>query len=261
MLNEFSRTQLLLGKQALERLAAAHVAVFGIGGVGSYTAEALARSGVGHLTLIDDDRICLTNINRQLHATHQTIGQYKADVMASRIQDINPDAQIEVQKVFYTPQTAEQVFRPEWDYIVDAVDTVSAKLDLVSRAQAHDIPIISCMGAANKLDPTRLEVADIYETSVCPLCKVMRHELRRRGIAHLKVVYSREVPIHPIESEENSCKYHCICPEGTKRTCTVRRQIPGSTAFVPPVAGFILAGEVVKDLGGFADAIQARQTN
>lgn len=256
MLNEFSRTELLIGKQALERLAAAHVAIFGIGGVGSYTAEALARSGVGHLTLVDDDRICLTNINRQLHATHKTVGQYKADVMAARILDINPHAHVDVCKVFYTEQTAEEVFDPQWDYLIDAVDTVSAKLDLVTRATKHDMPVISCMGAANKLDPARLEIADIYETSVCPLCKVMRHELRRRGIPHLKVVYSRETPIRPLESAESSCKSHCICPEGTKRTCTVRRQIPGSTAFVPPTAGLILASEVVKDLCGLTGAAQ-----
>lgn len=258
MLNEFSRAELLIGRQALERLAKAHVAVFGIGGVGSYTAEALARSGVGHLTLVDDDRICLTNINRQLHATHKTVGQYKADVMAARILDINPHACVDVRKVFYTEKTAEEIFDPQWDYIIDAIDTVSAKLDLVERATKAAIPIISCMGAANKLDPTRLEIADIYETSICPLCKVMRHELRRRGVTHLKVVYSREVPIRPLESTENSCRSHCICPEGTKRTCTVRRQIPGSTAFVPPAAGLILAGEVVKELCGLAGAAQKK---
>lgn len=250
MLNEFSRTELLIGKPALERLAAAHVAVFGIGGVGSYVVEALARSAVGSLTLVDDDRICLTNINRQLHATHQTVGRYKADVMAARARDINPRAQVDVRKVFYTEQTAADVFDTRWDYIIDAVDTVSAKLDLVTRAMEAGIPVISCMGAANKLDPTKLEVADIYETSVCPLCKVMRHELRRRGVPRLKVVYSREIPIRPRENEETSCKYNCVCPEGTKRTCTVRRQIPGSTAFVPAAAGLILAGEVVRDLCG-----------
>lgn len=248
MLNEFSRTQLLLGEQALARLAAAHVAVFGVGGVGAFAAEALARSGVGRLTLVDDDRVCLTNINRQLHALHSTVGQYKADVMRARILDINPRAQVQVVKAFYTPETAPQIFDASWDYVVDAVDTVSAKLDLAVRATQAGVPIISCMGAANKLDPTRLEVADIYETSVCPLCKVMRHELRRRGVEHLKVVYSRETPIAPAETEDISCRYHCICPEGTKRTCTVRRQIPGSTAFVPPAAGLILASEVVRDL-------------
>ncbi|HCC00257.1 MAG TPA: tRNA cyclic N6-threonylcarbamoyladenosine(37) synthase TcdA [Ruminococcaceae bacterium] len=248
MLNEFSRTELLIGKPALERLGASHVAIFGIGGVGSYTAEALARSNIGTLTLIDDDRICLTNINRQLHALHSTVGKYKAEVMADRIRDINPHIQVNVCKVFYTAQTAPQVFHTEWDYIVDAMDTVSAKLDLIERAEKHHVPIISCMGAANKLDPTRLELADIYETSICPLCRVMRRELRRRGIPKLRVVYSQEPAIHPNETEGSSCKYHCICPEGTKRTCTARRQIPGSTAFVPPVAGYILAGEVVKQL-------------
>ncbi len=254
MLNEFSRTELLIGKPALSRLAASHVAIFGIGGVGGYVAEALARSAVGRFTLVDDDRICLTNINRQLHATHKTVGAFKAEVMAERIRDIDPAAQVEVRRVFYTEKTAEELFDAKWDYIVDAMDTVSAKLDLIERAVKHGVPVISCMGAANKLDPTRLEVADIYETSVCPLCKVMRHELRKRGVEHLKVVYSREPPITPHETVETSCRYQCICPAGTKRTCTVRRQIPGSTAIVPPVAGFILAGEVIKDLAGIRPA-------
>lgn len=248
MQNEFSRTQMLLGDEALARLARAHVAVFGIGGVGVFAAEALARSGVGHLTLVDDDRICLTNINRQLHALHSTVGQFKAEVMRARILDINPCARVEVRKTFYTPETAPQLFDGSWDYIIDAVDTVSAKLDLARRATEAEVPIISCMGAANKLDPTRLEVADIYDTSVCPLCKVMRRELRRMGVPRLRVVYSREPPILPQENEENSCRQHCVCPPGTQRTCTARRQIPGSTAFVPPAAGLILAGEVVRAL-------------
>lgn len=249
MPDEFSRTELLIGPAALDRLKRSSVAVFGIGGVGAYTAEALLRAGVGTLFLVDDDRICLTNINRQLHATRKTIGKFKAEVMRDRLLEINPKAHVEAVKLFYSAQTAEgffEAFHP--DYLVDAIDTVSAKLDLAEQGYRRNIPIISCMGAANKLDPTRFEVADIYSTSVCPLAKVMRHELRRRGIPALKVVYSREEPLTPVENDSTSCKYHCVCPPGTQRSCTSRRQVPGSVSFVPPVAGFILAGEVVKDL-------------
>lgn len=250
MLNEFSRTELLLGPEALEKLSSSTVVIYGIGGVGSYTAEALVRSGVGKFLLVDDDRICLTNVNRQLHATHRTIGKYKVDVMAERMLEINPKAEIETIRAFYTPETSEQFFEKDCDYIVDAIDTVTAKLDLIVKAKERGIPVISCMGAANKLDPTKFEVADIYETSVCPLAKVMRHELRQRGVPALKVVYSKEPPMKPLDIQEASCRQHCICPEGTKRTCTVRRQIPGSVSFVPSVAGLILAGEVIKELSG-----------
>lgn len=250
MLNEFSRTELLLGPEALEKLSSSTVVIYGIGGVGSYTAEALVRSGVGKFLLVDDDRICLTNVNRQLHATHRTIGKYKVDVMAERMLEINPKAEIETIRAFYTPETSEQFFEKDCDYIVDAIDTVTAKLDLIVKAKERGIPVISCMGAANKLDPTKFEVADIYETSVCPLAKVMRHELRQRGVPALKVVYSKEPPMKPLDIQEASCRQHCICPEGTKRTCTVRRQIPGSISFVPSVAGLILAGEVIKELSG-----------
>lgn len=250
MLNEFSREELLLGKEALERLNASKVAVFGIGGVGSFAAEGLARSGIGHMTLIDDDRICLTNINRQIHAVRKTVGKFKAEVMRDRLLEINPSIGVEAVKIFYTPETAGEIFDGgnRFDYIIDAVDTVTAKLDIIVRAKELGIPVISCMGAGNKLDPTKFEVADIYETAVCPLAKVMRHELRRRGIDSLKVVYSREKPIVPAETAENSCKYHCVCPPDTKRKCTQRRQVPGSISFVPSVAGLIIAGEVVKDL-------------
>lgn len=248
MLNEFSRTELLLGKQAMEKLHGSTVAVFGIGGVGSYAAEALVRAGVGRFVLVDDDRICLTNLNRQLHATRKTVGAYKVDAMRERMLAINPDAEIVTHKTFYLPGKTEELIDPGWSYIIDAIDTVSAKLGLIVRAKELGVPVISCMGAGNKLDPSRFEVADIYETSVCPLAKVMRRELRRRGVESLKVVYSKEPPLQPDENSESSCRLHCICPKGTQRTCTVRRAIPGSISFVPSVAGLILAGEVVRDL-------------
>lgn len=254
MLNEFSRTELLLGKEAMEKLRSSSVAVFGIGGVGSYAAEAIARCGVGRIDLVDGDRICLTNINRQLPATHKTVGQKKVEVMKNRILEINPACSVGIHECFYTAQNADEFDLTQYDYIVDAIDTVSSKLTLIEKAKASDVPIISCMGAGNKLDPTRFEVADIYQTSVCPLAKVMRYELRKRGIDSLKVVYSRETVITPKEDDNLSCKYHCICPPGTKRKCSIRRQVPGSVSFVPPVAGFILASEVIKDLIGIQDS-------
>lgn len=247
-LNQFSRTQLLFGKEAMERLQQARVAVFGIGGVGGYTVEALARSGVGTLDLIDDDRICLTNLNRQIHALRSTVGKYKVDVARDRILDINPKAIVTTWKTFYTPETRDQFDFSQFDYVVDAIDTVTGKIELVMQAQEAGVPIISSMGAGNKLDASAFEVADIYETSVCPLAKVMRRELRKRGVDHLKVVYSKEKPVELNEDEEISCKYNCICPPGTARTCTVRRQVPGSNAFVPSVVGLIIAGEVIRDI-------------
>ncbi len=248
MLDQFSRTQLLLGREGLDKLRASRVAVFGIGGVGGFAVEALARSGVGALDLIDDDRVCLTNLNRQLHATRKTIGRYKVDVAEERIHDINPDCAVRTHKTFFTPETAGEFDFAEFDYVVDAIDTVTGKIELVMRANASGTPIISCMGAGNKLDPTAFEVADICKTSVCPLARVMRRELKKRGIKHLKVVYSKEEPVRPGEDEEISCRTHCVCPPGTARKCTVRRDIPGSVAFVPSVAGLIIGGEVVKDL-------------
>ncbi|OQB21944.1 MAG: tRNA threonylcarbamoyladenosine dehydratase [Firmicutes bacterium ADurb.Bin182] len=248
MPDRFSRTELLLGKAAMELLQSSRVAVFGIGGVGSFAAEALARSGIGSISLIDDDKICLTNINRQLIAATSTIGKQKTDVMKARIQDINPKACVEVYPMFYTSDNADTVDLTRYDYILDAIDTVSSKLVLIERATAANVPIISCMGAGNKLDPTRFEVADIYSTSVCPLAKAMRNELRKRGIKSLKVVYSKEPPLKPLEPEDGGCKKICVCPADTKRKCTVRRQIPGSASFVPSVAGLIMAGETVKDL-------------
>lgn len=251
MLNQFSRTQLLFGSEGMERLYRARVAVFGIGGVGGYTVEALARSGVGELDLIDDDRVCLTNVNRQIFATRKTVGQYKVDVAEQRILEINPKAVVHIFKTFYAPQTADRFDFSQYDYVVDAIDTVTGKLELVLQAQRAGVPIISSMGAGNKVDPTAFEVADIYETSVCPLARVMRRELKKRGVQKLKVVYSKEPPLTPIDDMTISCRTHCICPPGTARKCTQRRQVPGSNAFVPSVVGLIIAGEVVKDICGF----------
>lgn len=256
MLNQYSRTQLLFGAEGMERLRQARVAVFGIGGVGGYTVEALARSGIGTLDLIDDDRICLTNLNRQIFATRKTVGQYKVDVAEHRILELDPDISVNTHRMFYTPQTAAQFDFTQYDYIVDAIDTVTGKLELVEQAERAGTPIISCMGAGNKVDPTAFEVADIFETSMCPLARIMRRELKKRGIKKLKVVYSKEQALTPIEDMSISCRAHCICPPGTARKCTQRRQVPGSNAFVPSVAGMILAGEVIKDLSGFGALLQ-----
>lgn len=248
MLDQFSRTQLLFGKEAIQKFKDSRVAIFGIGGVGGFVVEGLVRSGIGKLDLIDDDKVCLTNLNRQIIATRKTVGQYKADVMKERILEINPNAEVAVHKCFYLPETADQFDFNNYDYVVDAVDTVSAKIELVMRAQAAGVPIISCMGAGNKLDPTQFEVTDIYKTSMCPLAKVMRRELKKRGVRKLKVVYSKEKPTRPIEDMSISCRTHCICPPGAEHKCTERRDIPGSVAFVPSVAGLIIAGEVLKDM-------------
>ena len=251
MLNRFSRTELLFGKEKMDILKASRVAVFGIGGVGSYTAEALVRSGIGSIDIIDDDRVCFTNINRQLYATTETVGKYKTDAAEERIKQINPDITVNKHNMFYMPDTAEQLDLSVYDYIVDAIDTVTGKLTLIENAKAAGVPIISAMGAGNKTDPTAFEVADISKTSVCPLAKVMRNELKKRKIKHLTVVYSREIPLTPLEGPENTCKGNCVCPPGTKRSCSKRRQIPGSTSFVPPVVGMIIAGEVIKNLISF----------
>jgi tRNA A37 threonylcarbamoyladenosine dehydratase len=236
----------LIGAPALAKLAASHVAVFGVGGVGSFTVEGLARCGIGRFTLVDDDCICLTNLNRQLPATIGTIGRPKVEVMRERILAINPRAEVTIHQTFYLPDTAEKLLSGDYDYIVDAVDTVTAKLDLIVRAKQRNIPVISCMGAGNKLDPTAFVVTDIAKTTGCPLARVVRRELRKLGILSLKVVYSREKPLIP--STEGACGKECVCPPGSARTCAVRRQVPGSISFVPSVAGLILAGEVVKDL-------------
>lgn len=248
MLTQFSRTELLLGKEAMEQLSKARVAVFGVGGVGGYACEALVRSGIGAFDLIDDDKVCLTNLNRQIIATRKTVGKYKTDVMKERMLEINPDVDVAIHKCFFLPENADEFPFEEYDYIIDAVDTVTAKIELVMKAQEKNVPIISSMGAGNKLDASMFQVADIYKTKVCPLAKVMRRELKKRGVKKLKVVYSEEKPTRPIEDMAISCRTHCICPPGAKHKCTERRDIPGSVAFVPSVAGLIIAGEVIKDL-------------
>jgi len=250
MLNQFSRTQLLYGAEAMKKLVSSRVAVFGIGGVGGYVVEALARSGVGTLDLIDDDKVCLTNINRQILATRKTVGRYKVDVAEERVHEINPQCTVNTYKTFFLPDTQDQFDFREYDYVVDAIDTVTGKLAIVEKAKEAGVPVISSMGAGNKLDASQFEVADIYKTSICPLAKVMRRECRKRGIKSLKVVYSKEEPVTPLEDMSISCRQHCICPPGTARKCTERRDIPGSTAFVPSVVGLIIAGEVINDLTG-----------
>lgn len=243
MENQFSRTRMLLGEEAMRRLAGAKVAVFGIGGVGGYVCEALVRSGVGSFDLIDNDKICLTNLNRQIIATTKTVGRYKAEVMKERMLDINPDAEICVHKCFFLPENAEQFAFERYDYVVDAVDTVSAKIEIILRAQEKKIPVISCMGAGNKLDPGAFRVADIYKTKMCPLAKVMRRELKKRGVKKLKVVYSEEEPRRPLKEREDGGG----TPE-TDQAYGGRRDTPGSIAFVPSAAGLMIAGEIVKDL-------------
>lgn len=248
MLTQFSRTELLFGKEAMDKLAGSKVAVFGIGGVGGYVCEALVRSGVGAFDLIDDDKVCLTNLNRQIIATRSTVGKYKTDVMRDRMIDINPNVEVEVHKCFFLPENADDFPWDSYDYVVDAVDTVTAKIALVMKCKEKNIPIISSMGAGNKLDGSQFKVADIYKTKVCPLAKVMRRELKKRGVKKLKVVYSEEIPTRPIEDMAISCRNNCICHPGAEHKCTERRDIPGSVAFVPSVAGLIIAGEVAKDL-------------
>lgn len=248
MLNQFSRTQLLIGEAAINKLQKSRVAVFGIGGVGGYVCEALVRSGVGAFDLVDDDKVCLTNLNRQIIATRKTVGKYKVDVMKERMLEINPDVDVRIHRCFFLPENADDFPFDEYYYVVDAVDTVTAKIELILRAKAHNVPIISAMGAGNKLDPGRFKIADIYQTSVCPLARVMRRELKKRHVKNLKVVYSDEQPIRPLEDMSISCRTNCICPPGAQHKCTERRDIPGSTAFVPAVAGLMIAGEIVKDL-------------
>jgi tRNA A37 threonylcarbamoyladenosine dehydratase len=248
MLHAFSRTEMLIGTEGLEKLQSSKVAVFGIGGVGTFAVEGLVRSGVGHFVLVDDDTICLTNINRQIHATRKTVGKPKVEVMRDRVLEINPKAQVETYRELYNTESADRLLSDDYSYVIDAIDMVTAKLDLVARCKERNIPIISCMGAGNKLNPTMLEVADIYQTTIDPLAKVVRKELRKRGVQHLKVVYSKEVPMEPLDLPGN-CRTDCICTN-KERTCAARHQIPGSVSFVPSVAGLIIASEVVKDITG-----------
>lgn len=256
-LNQFSRTQLLLGQESMDLLANATVAVFGIGGVGGYTVEALARSGVGHFVLVDDDKVCLTNINRQIIATRSSVGKYKVDVMKERILDINPKAEVETYKCFYLPENADAFDFTKYSYVVDAVDTVTAKIEIIMQRQSVQRARSSAVWEPEtNWMPTKFRVADIYKTNMCPLAKVMRREMKKRGVKKLKVVYSEEKSIRPLEDMSISCKTHCICPPGAARKCTERRDIPGSIAFVPSVAGLILAGEVIKDLSGVRERRQ-----
>jgi tRNA A37 threonylcarbamoyladenosine dehydratase len=243
---QFTRTELLLGSEAMDRLKDARVAVFGVGGVGGYVCEALVRSGVGSLDIIDDDKVCLSNLNRQIIATHSTVGKYKTEVMKERMLDINPDVEVHEYRCFFLPENADDFPFDEYDYVVDAVDTVTAKIALVMKCKEKNVPIISSMGAGNKLDASAFRVADIYKTKVCPLAKVMRHELKKRGVKKLKVVYSEELPITPVSPEGAAAE----TPSGVERKGAARRLTPGSVAFVPSAAGLIIAGEVVKDLVG-----------
>ena len=250
MLNQFSRTTLIFGKEAMEKLAESKIAIFGVGGVGGFAAESLVRSGVGAIDIIDDDKVCPTNLNRQIFATHKTVGKFKTEAAYDRLHEINPNCEITQIRKFFTPENSDEFDFTKYSYIIDAVDTVSAKIEIVVKANKCHVPVISSMGAGNKIDPTAFKVSDIYKTKVDPLAKVMRYELKRRRIRKLKVVWSAEKPIKPVEEDENSCRTQCICPSGTKRKCSVRRDIPGSNAFVPPVVGMIIAGEVIKDITG-----------
>lgn len=242
-----SRTELLIGKKALVKLSKSKVVIFGIGGVGSFTVEALARAGVGNLILIDDDTVCLTNINRQIHANFDSISKPKVEVMRDRILKINPHCNVEIHQTFVKENNISEIIPKDADYVVDAIDTVSSKLSLIVWCKEHNINILSSMGTGNKLDPTQFKIADIYDTQICPLAKVMRYELRKRKVKSLKVLYSEEKPIKPKLDEVITCKEGCVCTGGTKK-CAVKRQIPGSISFVPSVAGMIIGGEVIKDL-------------
>ncbi len=248
MLHSFSRTEMVIGTDNFNILKDSKVAVIGVGGVGSFVVEGLARSGVGHFVLCDDDDVCLTNINRQIHATRKTVGKTKVGVMKDRILEINPKANVEVHPYLYNADSADKIISQDCDYVVDAIDMVSAKLDLIERCTRNGIKIISSMGTGNKMNPTMLEVTDIYKTSMCPLARVMRKELKKRRVKKLKVVYSTEEPVET-KTIAGDCTAHCICPK-KDRTCVERRTIPGSTSFVPSVAGLIISSEIVKDLIG-----------
>lgn len=249
--HKFSRTELLIGSEGLEKLEKSKVVVFGIGGVGSYTAEALARGGVGNLILVDDDNVCLTNLNRQIIALCSTISKPKVEVMRDRILDVNKECNVKIHKTFVTEENIWEIIDEDTDYVIDAIDTVTSKIALVLWCQQHNIKIISCMGTGNKFDPTKFRIADIYKTKICPLAKVMRYELKRRDVKSLKVLYSEELPVKPRTEDVVTCKEGCVCSgSGGSKKCLMKRQIPGSNSFVPPVAGMIIGGEVIKDLLG-----------
>ena len=251
--HSLSRTELLIGKEALDKLKGSKVIIFGIGGVGGYTVEAIARAGVGKLVLIDDDTVCLTNINRQIHATFKTISKPKVEVAKERVLEINPKCEVIIHQTFVTPENLSTVLDLDADYVVDAIDTITAKIAIVLFCKEHNIKVISCMGTGNKMDPTKFRIADISKTKVCPLARVMRCELRKRGVNNLKVLYSEELPMNPKSDEVITCKEGCVCTGGSSGKCALKRQIPASNSFVPPVAGLIIGGEVIKDLIGFED--------
>ena len=253
MLNQYSRAELIYGADCMQILRQSRVAVFGIGGVGGSAVEALARMGVGTLDLIDDDRVCLTNLNRQVFATRSTVGKYKVDAARERIADLDPTIQVNTYQTFFLPEESDQFDFSQFDYVVDAIDTVTGKIQIILQAQAAGVPVISAMGCGNRTDPTKLTVTDLFKTSQDPLARVMRRELKKRHVKKLKVVYSTEPAIRPLDSE-NSCLHHCICPPGSTRKCTERRDLPGSTSFVPPAAGMMIASAVVNDLTHFNPA-------
>jgi len=260
MHDQFSRTRLIFGRDAMKKLADSRVAVFGIGGVGGHVAEALVRSGLGAIDIIDDDKVCVTNLNRQIFATHSTIGRCKVDVAEERLLDIAPKVIVRKYRCFFLPETAEQFHFSEYDYIVDAIDTVAGKMELIRQADKAGVPIISAMGAGNKVDPTALKIADIRKTKMCPLAKVVRKEMRRCGLKKLKVVYSEEIPLRPLKDlTDDDSPSSCESSPDTRKV-SVRREIPGSNAFVPAVAGLIIAAEVVKDLLQFDPKRRAGET-
>lgn len=258
MQNQFSRTQLLLGRPAIDTLQGSRVAVFGVGGVGGYVVEVLARSGVGAIDIIDDDRVCLTNVNRQILATVKTVGKHKVDVAEERIHSINPRCIVRKHQTFYLPDEADKFDFEHYDYVVDCIDTVTAKLDLIMRCHRMGIPLLVCLGAAYKLDATQFKVTDLFKTINDPLAKVLRKKLRKTEIRHQKVVYSPELPLESIDQPEISCRFHCICPNKDMRKCTDRHTIPSSNAWVPATEGLIAGGEVVKDLIAKAGTMRIR---
>ncbi|AND84792.1 tRNA threonylcarbamoyladenosine dehydratase [Clostridium tyrobutyricum] len=243
----FSRTELLIGKNALKKLQESTVVIFGLGGVGSFSLEAVARGGIGHIVIVDDDTVCLTNINRQIQANFKTIGKPKVQVLKERILDINPNCNIETYQTFVREDNIDSIIPKNTNYVIDAIDTISSKISLIMWCKAHNIDIISCMGTGNKLDPTMFKIEDIYKTKICPLAKVMRRELKKRGIKNLKVLYSEEIPQKPKIDEVVTCREGCVCVGGSKK-CLAKRQIPASISFVPPVAGMIIGGEVIKSI-------------